>query len=93
MVSTSGQVIQSGLVVAPYGRAQENQADLIGQGLAAKSGYDPAGLAHFLYAYVEVLLALLREILPCSHGAGGVRKLRLPNSGLRWRLVSSLTHY
>lgn len=40
--------IAGGLVLAPYSRDQERAADRIGQGLAAKAGWDPAGLAAFL---------------------------------------------
>ena len=34
--------------IAAYSRSQENEADRLGQGLAAVSGYDPEGLAQFL---------------------------------------------
>jgi predicted Zn-dependent protease len=47
-VAGSGQVLTRGLVLAPYGRSQENEADRIGQELAAKAGYDPAALTSFL---------------------------------------------
>lgn len=33
---------------AAYGREQENEADRLGQGLAALAGYDPQGMADFL---------------------------------------------
>lgn len=47
MVAGAGQVA-SGLVLAPYGRDQERQADRIGQELAARAGWDPRGIAVFL---------------------------------------------
>ena len=50
VVADSGQVLQAGLVVAPYGRAQENEADEIGQRLASRAGYDPAGISAFLHS-------------------------------------------
>ena len=34
--------------LAGYSRAQENEADRLGQGIAALAGYDPAGMATFL---------------------------------------------
>ena len=33
--------------LAPYSRSQENEADEVGQELAAKAGYDPAGITRF----------------------------------------------
>lgn len=48
-VQSTGQLITGGLVLAPFGRAQETQADEIGQTLAARAGYDPAGLPRFLH--------------------------------------------
>ncbi len=58
MVARTGQVLTSGLVIAPYGRSQENEADAIGQGLAAKSGYDSAGISHFLRTLARELTLL-----------------------------------
>ncbi len=46
-VSGTGSFINSA-VLAPYSRGQENDADAIGQELAAKAGWDPAGITHFL---------------------------------------------
>ncbi|MBW2542825.1 MAG: M48 family metalloprotease [Deltaproteobacteria bacterium] len=60
MVSSSGQALQTGLVIAPYGRAQENEADRIGQTLAARAGYDPAGISNFLHT-LEREVALLGD--------------------------------
>src|SRR5262249_14335668 len=48
-VSGTGQLVTSGLVLAPYSREQEHDADELGQGLAAKAGYDAAGLSRFLH--------------------------------------------
>jgi predicted Zn-dependent protease len=48
-IGSTGQVLTGGLVIAPYGRAQENDADKIGQTLAALAGYDPAGMSSFLH--------------------------------------------
>jgi predicted Zn-dependent protease len=48
VVVGTGQVLTGGLVIAPFSREQEHQADEVGQGLAAKVGYDPAGLSTFL---------------------------------------------
>ncbi len=47
MVAGVGQVA-SGLVLAPYSRDQEREADRIGQELAASAGWDPKGLTTFL---------------------------------------------
>lgn len=38
----------TGLVLAPYSRDQEREADRVGQTLAAKAGYDPDGLVNLL---------------------------------------------
>jgi len=61
MVASSGQVLTEGLVVAPFGRSQENQADEIGQHLAAKSGYDPAGISTFLHTLDREVTLLAGE--------------------------------
>ncbi|HSF05181.1 MAG TPA: M48 family metalloprotease [Methylomirabilota bacterium] len=42
-----GDFTQS-LVFAPYGRGQETEADRVGQEIAARAGWDPAGLSAFL---------------------------------------------
>jgi predicted Zn-dependent protease len=47
MVAGVGQVA-SGLVLAPYSRDQEREADRIGQELAASTGWEPDGLTSFL---------------------------------------------
>jgi predicted Zn-dependent protease len=57
-VAGTGQIITGGLVLAPYSREQEHEADELGQGLAARAGYDPAGLARFLHT-LDRDLALL----------------------------------
>jgi predicted Zn-dependent protease len=41
--------LASGLVLAPYSRDQEREADQIGIQLAAKAGWDPAGLPSMLH--------------------------------------------
>jgi len=43
----------TGLLIAPYSREQEREADRVGQSLAAAAGYDPAGLANFLETMVR----------------------------------------
>lgn len=48
-VAGTGQLITGGLVLAPFSREQEHEADELGQSLAARAGYDPAGLARFLH--------------------------------------------
>ena len=47
LVGGAGQ-LASGLVLAPYSRDQEREADRIGQQLAAEGGWDPAAMATFL---------------------------------------------
>jgi predicted Zn-dependent protease len=41
--------LASGMVLAPYSRDQERDADQRGIGLATRAGWDPAGLATFLH--------------------------------------------
>lgn len=38
------------LVLAPYSRAQEEEADRVGQEMAARAGWDPAGISRSLHA-------------------------------------------
>jgi predicted Zn-dependent protease len=47
IVGGIGAVTQS-LIFSPYDRSQETQADRVGQDMAAKAGWDPAGLSAFL---------------------------------------------
>ncbi|HET6674412.1 MAG TPA: M48 family metalloprotease [Nitrospiraceae bacterium] len=47
IVGGIGDFAQS-LVFSPYSRSQENEADEVGQEMAAKAGWDPAGLPEFL---------------------------------------------
>lgn len=43
----------SGLVLAPYSREQEREADRVGQDLAAAAGYEPEGLVNLLDTMVN----------------------------------------
>ncbi len=47
LISDSGKLLNSA-ILAPYNREQENQADEIGQELAAQAGWDPSGITNFL---------------------------------------------
>jgi predicted Zn-dependent protease len=47
IVGGIGDFTQS-LIFAPYSRGQETEADRVGQDMAAKAGWDPAGLSVFL---------------------------------------------
>ena len=47
-IRNGGDTLTDGLLVSPYGRQQERDADRIGQKLAADAGWDPAGLSEFL---------------------------------------------
>lgn len=41
--------LAGGLLLAPYSREQEREADRLGQELAAAAGWDPGGMASFLH--------------------------------------------
>ena len=47
LVGGVGQ-LASGLILAPYSREQEREADRVGQQLAAESGWNPAAMTNFL---------------------------------------------
>ena len=47
VVSGTGSLLNSA-ILAPYSRGQENDADAIGQELAAKAGWNPEGITLFL---------------------------------------------
>lgn len=47
IVGGIGDLTQS-LIFSPYSRSQENEADEVGQGIAAKAGWDPVALSTFL---------------------------------------------
>lgn len=47
IVGGVGEFAQS-LVFSPYSRSQENEADKVGQEMAAKAGWEPEGLTDFL---------------------------------------------
>jgi len=53
----------SGLVLAPYSREQEHEADRVGQSLAAAAGYEPSGLVDLLETMTDAL-ALTPEKIP-----------------------------
>jgi predicted Zn-dependent protease len=42
--------VAGAVFLAPYSRGQENEADEIGQRIAASAGWDPAGMPRFLHA-------------------------------------------
>jgi len=47
-VFNAGETARGGLVVAPFSRQQERDADEVGLALAARSGWEPDGLPRFL---------------------------------------------
>lgn len=47
VVSGTGGLLNSA-ILSPYSRGQEDDADAIGQELAAKAGWSPEGISHFL---------------------------------------------
>lgn len=47
VVSGTGGLLNSA-ILSPYSRGQEDDADAIGQELAAKAGWNPEGITHFL---------------------------------------------
>jgi predicted Zn-dependent protease len=47
-VSGTGNTMAQGLVIAPFSRSQERQADRIGAEISAKDGWDPEALGQFL---------------------------------------------
>jgi predicted Zn-dependent protease len=63
IVGGAGRVV-TGLALAPYSRDQEREADRVGIALAARAGWDPAGLASFLRTL---------ERAEALAGAGGTR--------------------
>ena len=76
IVGGVGNLAQS-LVFSPYSRSQETQADEVGQEIAAKAGWDPAGLPAFLNT-------LGREEALLSDGPGdpvSLIHIRLPRIG------------
>ena len=57
MIGGVGEAANAGLVVAPYGRDQERQADQLGQQFEAAAGWDPSALSSALLSlqHEEVL--------------------------------------
>jgi len=61
IVAGGGQLLAAGLVIAPFSRSQEKEADATGQRLAAKAGYDPSGISTFLHTLDREVKLLLGE--------------------------------
>ncbi len=60
-IAAGGNALSDGFVVAPYSRQQEREADRIGQELAAKAGWDPAGLSSSLATLDRAVTLMLGE--------------------------------
>ncbi|MBW2498671.1 MAG: M48 family metalloprotease [Deltaproteobacteria bacterium] len=60
-VSDGGTALSQGLVVAPFSRQQERDADRIWQELAAAAGWDPLGISDFLETLGRATTLMLGE--------------------------------
>jgi predicted Zn-dependent protease len=104
-IANAGQ-LAGGLVLAPYSRDQEREADRIGMELAALGGWDPASLSSFLETlereeqasgaarhagWLDTHPTTPERIrLAAEHGGGLPRGPRAPGSGDRAALVENL---